>query len=181
MSQPLIGLLAIVLAASTCAAAPQETSLVFGNARQAGARMYRVKLERGLHHSKGTVSLEAGIVTIRDSSKAVVLAIPDEHLLDVVVTKQGRELPYVNMSAAFQACDDAREAAVMLGTALAWDAVVGIASLFHHSRNVLTITYSQDDDVHSETLQLSRRDANKLAAQLHERQVLHAPAAAMPQ
>jgi len=158
---------AVLLAVCIEASAQQDASLVYSGPKRLHSS-YRVKVSNGLVEAPGTLVLERGQVTIRNKSGTDDIVIPDQQLLDAVDEARGRSMPYIRLSTAFQ-CDDAREAAIFLSTAVAWDAVVGVVSLFHHKRHFLTINYVRDGETRSETVQVSGRDAQKLVKELQLR------------
>ena len=135
----------------------------------------RARLSRGLHDTTASVYLEPGLVTIRDDARAVLLAVPDDRLLDAVPTSRGSGVPYVNLSAAMQSSDNVMGSFVIFGTAMAWDAGAGISRLFHRARHFVTITYTEDGETRSETLQLSARNARRLVDVLNARRANVAP------
>jgi hypothetical protein len=168
-----ITILVVVLLAATVSAGAQHAvpALVDKPARA----FCRARLSSGLHDTPASVYLEPGLVTIRDNTRAVLLSIRNDRLLDAVPSTRGSGVPYVNLPAALQSSGDAWGAFVIFGTAMAWDAGAGISRLFHRSRHFVTITYSQDGETLSETLQLSARDARKLVDALNARRANVAP------
>lgn len=129
----------------------------------------RARLSTGLQDTPASVYLEPGLVTIRDDARAVLLSIPDDRLLDAVPTTRGSGVPYVNLSAAMESSDNVWGSFLIFGTAMAWDAGAGISRLFRRSRHFVTLTYAQDGETLSETLQVSARDARKLVDVLNTR------------
>ena len=162
-------LVLMLLVITISAAAQQDAALVYGKTTPNERLSYRVKFNNGLRDPPGTVSLGSGGVTIRDRSNAAVLEIADQQLVSAVSSVRGREMPYIHPSAAFESGEDPRAAAMLLVTAIGWDLALGVTSIFRHSRHFVTITYLQDTDPQTETLQLSGKDARRLAEALQAR------------
>src|ERR1051326_8526858 len=118
-------LLIVLLVTAISAAAQQDTALVYAKPGKPERRSYRIKFSHGLRDARGTLRLEAGQGTISDGTHAVVKSIADDWLNSAVATTQGPQMPYVRLSAAFESDEDPRAAAMMLATAIAWDAAVG--------------------------------------------------------
>jgi hypothetical protein len=76
-----------------------------------------------------------------------------------------------------QSSDNVWGAFVIFGTAMAWDAGAGLSRLFRRPRHFVTVTYTQDGETLSETLQVSGRDARKLVDALNARRANVAPIA----
>ena len=167
--------LIVLLATAVSAAAQQDTALIFGKPGKPGRASYRIKFSSGLRDARGTLRFEPGQVTIRDEKQTVVETIADGRLISAVATTRGRQMPFVRLSAAFESSEDPREAAMMLATAIAWDAAMGAISLFHRPHHYVTVTFLQDDDMRSETLQVSGKDARKLVDALQARHAATVP------
>jgi len=163
----IVMLLALLFA--TAPAIAQQTSQP---AETPARALCRVKMNRGLVDAPADVYLEAGQVTFRDESQAVVLSIADAQLVDATATTRRGGLPFVKLSEAFRGSDgDVRTIGVLLVTAVAWDTAVGFSRLFRHPRHFVTITYSGGDDTRSESVQLSGKDASKLVKALQARRL----------
>jgi hypothetical protein len=158
---------AALLVVCVCASAQQDAGLVYSPRAKHARSSFRVKLTNGIGDTPGTLYLEQRQVTIRNKSGDDIV-IPDEQLLDAVDVSRGRSMPYIHLS-AIQGCTDGRDAMIFLMTTGAWDAVAGVASLFHRKRHFLTINYSRDGETRSETVQVSGRDAQNLVHELQLR------------
>ena len=122
----------------------------------------RVKLDSGITLKAASLYFEPSQVTIRDNT-GVLLAIPNDRLLDAMETTRGSQLPLIGLFAALQSNgDDMWSAAFALGTAVIWDTGAGISRLFRRPRHFVTLTFEQDGETRSQTMQLSASDAARL-------------------
>ena len=161
--------IAVLLAVSICASAQKDAGLVYSGRTKRAPAVYRVKLTSGVVDIPATVYLEPGQVTIRNQAGTDDIVIPDQQLLDATEVTQRRGMPFVKLSSAFQSCEDPREMLMVVPSAIAWDAVAGLASLFRHKRHLVTINYSRDGETRSETFQVSGKEASKLLKELQLR------------